>query len=62
MPTPDQPDPLDKIGLYSEAQVDAAKIRAQAQKAREDADKQFSKLKEFNSPIQPAQGEPAGSG
>ena len=43
----------DKIGLYGKGAFDVAKARADAKKAAEHAEKNFSKTKTFKCTIQP---------
>ncbi|HXU77101.1 MAG TPA: hypothetical protein VN794_11055 [Methylomirabilota bacterium] len=43
----------DKIGLYGKGASDAAKARADLEKATEHAEKNFSKTKSFKCTIQP---------
>jgi hypothetical protein len=43
----------DKLGLYGKGAADVAKVRADAKKALEHAEKNFSKTKTFKCTIQP---------
>ena len=43
----------DKIGLYGKGAADVAKARADAKKAAEHAEKNFSKSKSYNCTVQP---------
>jgi hypothetical protein len=43
----------DKIGLYGKGASDVAKARADAKKAAEHAEKNFSKTKAYNCTVQP---------
>lgn len=45
--------PAEKIGIYGKGAADVQKVRADAKKAAEHADKNFSKTKSFKSVIQP---------
>ena len=43
----------EQIGLYGKGAADVAKARADAKKAAEHADKNFSKTKAYNCTVQP---------
>ena len=45
--------PREKIGLYGKGSADVAKARADAKKAAEHAEKNFSKTKPYNCTVQP---------
>ena len=49
----------DKIGLYGKGLADVAKARADAKKAAENAEKNFSKTKRYNCTVQPKPETPA---
>ena len=49
----------DKIGLYGKGVVDVAKARADARKAGEHAEKNFSKTKRYNCTVQPKRETPS---
>jgi len=46
----------EKIGLYGKGAADVAKARADAKKAAEHAEKNFSKTKTYNCTVQPQPG------
>ncbi len=45
--------PVDKVGIYGKGAVDVTKVRVDAKKAAEHAEKNFSKTKTFKCTIQP---------
>jgi hypothetical protein len=44
---------FDEIGVYSLADLDIAKVRADLGKAKAEAEKKFSKIKPYDSPKEP---------
>jgi hypothetical protein len=44
---------FDEIGVYSLADLNAAKVREALGKAKAEAEKKFSKIKPFDSPEEP---------
>jgi hypothetical protein len=54
--------PAEKIGIYGKGAADARKVRADAKKASEHAEKNFSKTKPYKSVIQPQPAPKSGEG